>query len=335
MTPLLYSVRTAPLRRALPGHRGDRRARPPALHGSVRPGRRGAAERLRAPRVPAHGGGRGRDRRPRRRLRARAPVAGSRLSAAWPRPRAPVRRSPPARALRAVGASSAAPSRSRSPSAGRVTLTRAELEANGLPPAYPLDQLGVFTQGRKHEFAVEADAIAFQARALSTAYTGKNVFIVAWQQGVPAMKVPLTLFGPPVPLGYTKTEKNYIYVANAPLDADPWVWDLLFSDGGEWPYEYDRERGRSTCRPSRRRPRRAAAAARARADRTISTRSKPGSTASWWVRLSFAGQELGPHRGRDLGGRPAPDGQQPQPHVHGDGREPAGTSASSTSATWR
>jgi uncharacterized repeat protein (TIGR01451 family) len=127
--------------------------------------------------------------------------------------------------------------------AGRVTLTRAELEANGLPPAYPLDQLGVFTQGRKHEFVVEADAIVFQARAISTTYTGKNVFIVAWQQGVPAMKVPLTLFGPPVPVGYTKTEKNYIYVANAPLDSDPWVWDLLFSDAGEWPYEYDQGAG--------------------------------------------------------------------------------------------
>ena len=32
-------------------------------------------------------------------------------------------------------------------------------------------------------------------------------------------------------------------MANAPLDADPWVWDLLFADAGEWPYEYDQGAG--------------------------------------------------------------------------------------------
>ena len=72
---------------------------------------------------------------------------------------------------------------------------------------------------------------------------GKNVFVVAWGQTVPAMEVPLTVSGPPIAPGFTKTEKNYIYVASAPLDADPWVWDLLFGDGGEWPYESDREAG--------------------------------------------------------------------------------------------
>jgi hypothetical protein len=57
------------------------------------------------------------------------------------------------------------------------------------------------------------------------------------------MEVSLTPSGPLVAPGFTRTEKNYIYVANAPLDADPWVWDLLFSDLGEWPYDYDRDAG--------------------------------------------------------------------------------------------
>ena len=127
--------------------------------------------------------------------------------------------------------------------AGLVVLTRAQLEANGLPPAYPLDQLAVFNQGNKHPFTLEGDAIVFHATALSTAYTGKNVFIVGWDQSVPAMEVPLTLSGPPVAPGFTRVERNYIYVANAPLDADPWAWDLLFGDAGEWPYEGDRGAG--------------------------------------------------------------------------------------------
>jgi uncharacterized repeat protein (TIGR01451 family) len=126
---------------------------------------------------------------------------------------------------------------------GKVTLTRAELEAAGLPPGFPLEQLGVYNQGNPRSFAVEADGITFPAPALSTAYTARNVFVVAWGGSVPPMAVALTPSGPPVAPGFTRVERNYIYVANAPLDVDPWVWDLLFADGGEWPYEYDREVG--------------------------------------------------------------------------------------------
>jgi hypothetical protein len=99
------------------------------------------------------------------------------------------------------------------------------------------------SQGQKREFTVEADAIAFPGEALSTAYTNRNVYLVAWKDSFGGTQVPLTFSGPQVAPGYTRTERNYIYVANAPLDADPWVWDLLFSDQGEWPYVYDRDAG--------------------------------------------------------------------------------------------
>jgi hypothetical protein len=33
-------------------------------------------------------------------------------------------------------------------------------------------------------------------------------------------------------------EKSSIYVANLAHDADPWQWDLLFADSGQWPYAW-------------------------------------------------------------------------------------------------
>ncbi len=238
ISPLLYSVRTARLNEPYLiieeiDERGRRRFMGP--FDMADEGLRNAFERLESRLTDA-----GAVEIGTRDVSVRAVPA--RLSARLAPPRALVARPAP-RAGRPLAGGAGGAIKVEIAVPGRVTLTRAEMEAYGLPPAYPLDQLGVFTQGNKHPFTLEADAIVFQASALSTVYTGKNVFVVAWEQRAPAMEVPLTLAGPPVPPGFTKVEKNYIYVANAPLDADPWVWDLLFADAGEWPYESDQGAG--------------------------------------------------------------------------------------------
>ena len=239
--PLLYSVRTAPLRDPYLlieeiDERGRRRFMGPfdVADEGLREAFAGLEARLtQAGAAEIAAGGDVSLRALPSRLAAHAAAARTARPSVGRRP-APL----PARA------SSAGAVKVETGSEGRVALTRAELEAFGLPPAFPLDQLRVFNQGRQRGLALEGDGIAFPASALSTAYTGRNVFVVAWDGSVPpTMAVPLTPSGPPVSPGFTRTERNYIYVANSPPDVDPWVWDLLFADGGEWPYEYDREVG--------------------------------------------------------------------------------------------
>jgi hypothetical protein len=54
---------------------------------------------------------------------------------------------------------------------------------------------------------------------------------------VPGLKARLTISGDPPPApGTTRVSKATGYVADAPADWDPWLWDGLLSDMGPWPY---------------------------------------------------------------------------------------------------
>ncbi len=122
--------------------------------------------------------------------------------------------------------------------AGLVRLTRAELEAEGLPNGLPLRRLRVTAQGARVpaeivDAGTPAEALLFRAKALSTTYTGRNVYLLTWG-GTPTLRVPLTIEEPPPGEGIVRVSKRLVYAAKA-AGTDPWVWDALFSDGSMWP----------------------------------------------------------------------------------------------------
>jgi len=133
--------------------------------------------------------------------------------------------------------------------AGRVRVSFADLGHEGLSQGTPPRRLRLTTQGRAVPFTVEygdggrPEVLVFQSETISTAYTGRNVYVLTWGGSPPRMEVPLAYSDDPLPAGFTRAERNTIYVPNAPEDADPWVWDLLFGDGSSWPYGHAPEAG--------------------------------------------------------------------------------------------
>jgi len=79
-----------------------------------------------------------------------------------------------------------------------------------------------------------SEALTFQAEGLSTTYTGKNVYVLAWS-AFPHMIVPLTREEAPAPASWTRVGKHLVYAADAPPGTDPWLWDVVFADGSTWP----------------------------------------------------------------------------------------------------
>jgi hypothetical protein len=128
--------------------------------------------------------------------------------------------------------------------AGEVHVAVADLQAHGLPPGVPPRRWRLTSQGADVPFRVleragAPGALVFRGETLSTTYSGLNVYVLTWSGAPPAMAVPLTRWDDPLPPGFVRVERNAIYVPNAPEDADPWTWDLLFGDGSPWPYAYD------------------------------------------------------------------------------------------------
>jgi hypothetical protein len=126
---------------------------------------------------------------------------------------------------------------------GWVVRTRDELEAAGLPPGLPLTSVVVSTQGVS--VAVEvlnpgtpSEALTFRAEALSTTYTGKNVYVLSWS-AVPRMGVPLTYEEVPAWTGWTRLTNRLAYAGDAPQGTDPWVWDAVSNKyGSAWPDDH-------------------------------------------------------------------------------------------------
>jgi hypothetical protein len=83
-----------------------------------------------------------------------------------------------------------------------------------------------------------APVLAFAGRALSTDYTGRNAYVVtAGGRSVPLV-VPLTRSGPAVAPGTVRVEKSTLYLPQAPLGTDPWLWENLSPEWGDWPYAW-------------------------------------------------------------------------------------------------
>jgi hypothetical protein len=135
--------------------------------------------------------------------------------------------------------------------AGRVEVPWADLVQLGLPPAVRPALLRLYSGGARVDFQLMTDGagtrtgITFAAVPFSTDYTGRNVYVLTWgtwgRHAAP--RVPLTRSEAPVPAGFERIKQNAIYVPNAPEQADPWVWDLLLSDEGQWPYASDPDAG--------------------------------------------------------------------------------------------
>jgi uncharacterized repeat protein (TIGR01451 family) len=124
--------------------------------------------------------------------------------------------------------------------AGPVEVSIQALRENGLAPA---GRLQVWNQGLLVPASVRpgedgAPALVFEGRGLSTDYTGRNAYVVtSGGRGVP-LRVPLTRSASPAPAGTLRVERNTTYVASIPLGSDPWQWELLAPEWGDWPYAW-------------------------------------------------------------------------------------------------
>ncbi|HEX9185963.1 MAG TPA: C25 family cysteine peptidase, partial [Vicinamibacteria bacterium] len=124
---------------------------------------------------------------------------------------------------------------------GLVEVPVATLLEHGLSPA-PAGFL-VWNQGGPVPSAVRPGTsgepvLAFEARALSTDYTGRNAYLVTSGSRPYPLSVPLTRSAPAPTPGAVRVEKSVVYLAQAPLGTDPWLWDYLAPDWGEWPYSW-------------------------------------------------------------------------------------------------
>ncbi len=124
--------------------------------------------------------------------------------------------------------------------AGPVEVSLQALRENGLVPA---GRFQVWNQGMPVPASVRpgedgAPALVFEGQSLSTDYTGRNAYVVtSGGRGVP-LRVPLTRSASPAPAGTVRVERNTIYVPSIPLGNDPWQWELLAPEWGDWPYAW-------------------------------------------------------------------------------------------------
>jgi len=124
--------------------------------------------------------------------------------------------------------------------AGLVEVPLHTLREQGLVPA---GRLHVWNQGEPVPAVVRqgqdgAPALVFQGRSLSTDYTGRNVYVVTAGAGSVPLRVPLTRSTPAAVAGTVRVEKSTLYLPLAPLGTDPWLWENLLPEWGEWPYTW-------------------------------------------------------------------------------------------------
>ena len=122
--------------------------------------------------------------------------------------------------------------------AGPVRIPVSELSARGLGPARKLQ---VSHGGSAVEHRLEADpsaglTLVFEAARLVSDYAPANVYVVSTSAVPPS--VPLTSSEEAPAAGFTRVARYGLYLARAPEDVSPWMWDLLFGDGSSWPYDW-------------------------------------------------------------------------------------------------
>lgn len=129
--------------------------------------------------------------------------------------------------------------------AGLVSVSLVDLIAQGMPATTLPGDLRLTNLGQPVSFQLVRDgngtpAMTFRAEALSTDYTGRNVYVVTWGEiRTPVPALGLTRSGFPLVPGMTRVEQNVLYAPFAPQGADPWVWDLLVAGEAAGPYAFD------------------------------------------------------------------------------------------------
>ncbi len=118
---------------------------------------------------------------------------------------------------------------------GTATVSLAELAAAGLSPG-PAEALRVFHFGQPvaHRLLPAGGgpptALSFAAQALSTDYSDRSPYVVAYGDAPPPMPaVTLTRSGPPLAPGMVRVQTNAFYAPFLDQASDPWVWDFLVS----------------------------------------------------------------------------------------------------------
>ena len=167
--------------------------------------------------------------------------------------------------------------------AGPVRVPLRELAALadvGAPRRLRVSHLGEVVPHRL-EPAPDGDGLvlAFDAERVASDYTDANVYVVSSHPEPPSAR--LTSSEEPTGTGFTRVAPYGLYLASAPEDVSPWMWDLLYGDGSAWPTTGGTRRSAtSTCPGSP--PGRAAraSACACSAGPRSSTRSRPSSTAS-------------------------------------------------------
>ena len=118
------------------------------------------------------------------------------------------------------------------------------LVQGALPGPSLQDRVSVWSEGQRVPAVVSITGspdvlrVDFQADTLSTLYSGRNVYVVKGGDGAPPASVPLSRGSAAPAPGVFRIEKSGVYVANVAAGSDPWQWDLLFGDGGQWPYAW-------------------------------------------------------------------------------------------------
>ncbi len=125
--------------------------------------------------------------------------------------------------------------------AGRIALARRVLDAYGVPREIPASRLNLTSMGRPVPMTVTSaglsnETISFDAQPLWTSYTAVNAYVLTWGSAAPHAAVRLTLPEVGPGRGFVRARKSSVYVPNAPLGTDPWLWDFLIGDGSAWPY---------------------------------------------------------------------------------------------------
>ena len=119
---------------------------------------------------------------------------------------------------------------------GRVRVPLDALRAAGLRMR-PEGRLVLSNLGQPVPYQWEQGStwtLVFQAAALSTDYSGTNVYTATPGSVASGVPVPFTVSGDPPAPGFTRVEKGGLYVPSLPEGTDPWQWDFLFS-GWPWP----------------------------------------------------------------------------------------------------
>jgi hypothetical protein len=124
---------------------------------------------------------------------------------------------------------------------GVVTVPTAAIGAQlgaRVQPTLRLTNRGINVPYWRTTTAEGAPAISFRSEALATDHTDVNAYVMTSSWSRSRMNVTLAQSAPPPGPGFVRIEKGTIYLPDAPADGDAWLWDLLFSDSGRWPYDW-------------------------------------------------------------------------------------------------